>query len=102
MYIIEFHIKFVLIINKNYEIRSNGLANILKVFRQVRIKNALRPTIETNKIRMNHYIFFKIFFNKYILISEIRQIKVLDLGYKKKNLKKKDHVIVLVNIKVER
>ena len=74
----------MLIINKNYKIKKNGLINILQIFKQLIINTILKTIIITYRININYNIFFNYFLNKFILVNKIKTIRFLNFIYKKK------------------
>ena len=86
LYIIVFHIKFFLIINKNNKIVNNDLANTYRVFKQFIISNILKLIININRTKIHYYFFFKNSLNKFILGNKVEEIRFSDIWYKKKNL----------------
>ena len=48
--------------------------------------NTLGHIIDASKTKIYYYIFFKIFFNKFILMSKVGKILFLDLKYRKEDL----------------
>lgn len=86
LYLIGFYIIFNLIIDKNHKIIGNILASILKIFSKLQINNIIRPTIDRKRLKTYYLKFIQDFFNKFILINWVKQVKVFDFRYRKKNL----------------